>query len=123
MYFEKSKDCEKQEQRHDYSLEYRKFKWDALQKTMFRLINKVSISNIHQLVGNFLNENLIVGRGGEKIDKEIEDIEEQLHVQECEVTDEVDDEISQQNVGVSIEQEILAEAKSKMPQNVEKEVE
>ncbi|KAL2499128.1 Uncharacterized protein Adt_24678 [Abeliophyllum distichum] len=36
--------------------------------------------------------------GGENIDKEIEDIEEQLHVQECEVADEVDDEISQQAV-------------------------
>ncbi|KAL2482474.1 uncharacterized protein Fot_43918 [Forsythia ovata] len=34
--------------------------------------------------------------GGENIDKEIEDIEEQLHVQECEVVDEVDDEIPQQ---------------------------
>ncbi|KAL2500490.1 uncharacterized protein Fot_34338 [Forsythia ovata] len=35
---------------------------------------------------------------GENIDKEIEDIKEQLHVQECEVTDEVDGEISQQAV-------------------------
>ncbi|KAL2471843.1 Uncharacterized protein Adt_39979 [Abeliophyllum distichum] len=34
--------------------------------------------------------------GGENINKGIEDIEEQLHVQECEVVDEVDDEISQQ---------------------------
>ncbi|KAL2472803.1 uncharacterized protein Fot_48539 [Forsythia ovata] len=57
--------------------------------------------------------------GGENIDKEIEDIEEQLYVQECEVADEVDDEIPQQNVAVSIEQEIPTE--SDVPQNVEEE--
>ncbi|KAL2456877.1 uncharacterized protein Fot_56632 [Forsythia ovata] len=51
----------------------------------------------------------------ENIDKEIEDIEEQLHVQEFEVADEVDDEISQQNVGVSIEQEIHAQVESEVP--------
>ncbi|KAL2556229.1 Uncharacterized protein Fot_00968 [Forsythia ovata] len=56
-------------------------------------------------------------KGGENSNKEIEDIEEQLHVQECEVTDEMDNEILQQNVGVSIEQEIPAEAESKVPQN------
>ncbi|KAL2478949.1 uncharacterized protein Fot_47963 [Forsythia ovata] len=39
-----------------------------------------------------------VDEGGENIDKEIEDIEEQLHIQECEVADKVDDEISQQAV-------------------------
>ncbi|KAL2514356.1 uncharacterized protein Fot_28327 [Forsythia ovata] len=32
---------------------------------------------------------------GENIDKEIEDIEEQLYVQECEIVDEVDGEIPQ----------------------------
>ncbi|KAL2498260.1 Uncharacterized protein Adt_23810 [Abeliophyllum distichum] len=58
-----------------------------------------------------------VNEGRENIDKEIEDIEEQLYVQECEVADEVDNEIPQQNVGVSIEQEIPAEAKLEMPQN------
>ncbi|CAI9770402.1 unnamed protein product [Fraxinus pennsylvanica] len=52
-----------QGQYHDYSQDYRKFKWDALRKSMFRLINKVSISNIHHVVGQILNENLIVGRG------------------------------------------------------------
>ncbi|KAL2478078.1 MIF4G domain-containing protein/MA3 domain-containing protein [Forsythia ovata] len=57
------KNTKKQEQRHDYSLEYRKFKWDALQKSIFRLINKVSISNIHHVVEEILKENLIVGRG------------------------------------------------------------
>ncbi|KAL2556218.1 uncharacterized protein Fot_00957 [Forsythia ovata] len=56
-------------------------------------------------------------KGGENINKEIEDIEEQLHVQECEVADEMDNEILQVNVGVSIEQEIPAEAESKVPQN------
>ncbi|KAL2529930.1 uncharacterized protein Fot_22531 [Forsythia ovata] len=54
---------------------------------------------------------------GENIDKEIEDIEEQLHVQESEVADEVDDEIPQQNVGVSIEQEISAQVELEVPQN------
>ncbi|KAL2493227.1 MIF4G domain-containing protein/MA3 domain-containing protein [Abeliophyllum distichum] len=63
MDFRKNKDREKQEQRHDYSLEYRKFKWDALRKSIFRLINKVSMSNIHHIVGDILNENLLVGRG------------------------------------------------------------
>ncbi|KAL2523545.1 Histone-lysine N-methyltransferase SETD1B [Abeliophyllum distichum] len=59
--------------------------------------------------------------GGENIDKEIEDNGEQLYVQECEVVDEVDDEIRQLNVGVTIEQEIPIE--SEMPQNLEEEVE
>ncbi|XP_022897824.1 pre-mRNA-splicing factor CWC22 homolog [Olea europaea var. sylvestris] len=52
-----------QGQYHDYSQDYKEFKWDALRKSMFRLINKVSISNIDHVVRRILSENLIVGRG------------------------------------------------------------
>ncbi|CAI9773513.1 unnamed protein product [Fraxinus pennsylvanica] len=61
---------------------------------------------------------------GENDDKEMElEIEEQLEVQECEVADKVYDEIPQQNVGVSDEQDIAAESETEVPENVEEVVE
>ncbi|XP_022846161.1 uncharacterized protein LOC111368890 isoform X3 [Olea europaea var. sylvestris] len=53
------------------------------------------------------------------VDEEMElEIEERLQVQECKVADEVCDEIPQQNVGVSDEQDIDADSETEVPENV-----
>ncbi|KAL2556122.1 hypothetical protein Fot_00899 [Forsythia ovata] len=45
---------------------------------------------------------------GENIDKKIKDIEEELHVQECQVADEMDDEIPQQSEEVLVPSTLAA---------------
>ncbi|KAL2496812.1 uncharacterized protein Fot_40569 [Forsythia ovata] len=57
-----------------------------------------ALANRFSCDGNAASKQEDADEGGENIDKEIEDIEEQLHVQECEVVDQVDDEIPQQVV-------------------------
>ncbi|KAL2492928.1 Uncharacterized protein Adt_01236 [Abeliophyllum distichum] len=86
-------------------------------------LKMVVLANRFSWDANSTSKQEDANEGGENIDKETEDIEEQLYIQECEVIYEVDDEIPQQNVGASIEQEIPAKAKSEVPQNVEEEVE
>ncbi|KAL2482902.1 uncharacterized protein Fot_44346 [Forsythia ovata] len=74
----------------------------------------VALANHFSWDANTASKQEDVDEGGENIDKEIEDIEKQLHVQESEV---VDDKIPQQNVGISIEQEVTVEAGSEVHQN------
>ncbi|KAL2508007.1 MIF4G-like domain superfamily [Forsythia ovata] len=123
MDFKKTNDKEKQEQRHDYNQEYRKFKWDALRKTIFRLINKVSISNIHHVVGEILNENLIVGLVEKILIKRLRILKNNYTYKNVKLQMKWIMKFLNKNVGLSIEQEIPAEAKSEVSQNVEEEVE
>ncbi|KAL2516451.1 uncharacterized protein Fot_30422 [Forsythia ovata] len=61
-------------------------------------VKMAALANRFSWDANVASKQEDADEGGENIDKEIEDIEEQLHVQKYEVANDVDDEILQQAV-------------------------
>jgi pre-mRNA-splicing factor CWC22 len=44
-------------------MEHQKYMWEMLRKSINGIINKVNVSNIHNVILELFNENLIRGRG------------------------------------------------------------
>ena len=45
------------------SLEYQKYMWEMLRKSINGIINKVNVSNIQNIILELFNENLLRGKG------------------------------------------------------------